>query len=477
MASDSRFWAFDDVVSPTKIFYRENGPVTLHLRRCKLISNVGGRVTEHAFDQAEISIGSMDENDLVVSDDTVSRRHCKIVQEDSSYVLVDLGSTNGTFIDRVRVREAFLTPGCTIGLGKVELKFQPADEEVEIVPLEAERLGAAIGRSVRMRELFAMIEKIAPTGTTVVIEGETGTGKEVIAKELHRLSPRGNGALMVLDCGAVPPSLIESELFGHEKGAFTGAVMTRQGLFELAHGGTLFLDELGELPLDLQPKLLRALETREIRRVGGSRSIRVDVRILAATNRDLEKEVKEGRFREDLFYRLSVVRLRIPPLRERTEDLPLLVKHLLARLPANRRSDGRERIRAVSDEAMAMLAAYRFPGNVRELVNVLERAVSLADGENLTANDLPELVRGALPAPLPGASSGPPPIPKSIADATFKDAKERLLASFERDYLVTLLKKTNGNISQAARDADIDRKYFRKLMKKYGLGDGGDDEE
>jgi transcriptional regulator with GAF, ATPase, and Fis domain len=391
-------------------------------------------------------------------------------------VLVDLASTNGSFINRVRVREAFLQPGCTLHLGKVEIKFVAADEEVEIVPSHKERLGAAVGRSRKMREIFSVVEKIAPTGTTVVIDGETGTGKEVIAQEIHRLSPRAKGPIMVLDCGAVPPNLIESELFGHEKGAFTGAVMTRQGLFELAHGGSLFLDELGELPLDLQPKLLRALESREIRRVGGTRSIRVDVRIIAATNRDLETEVANGRFREDLFYRLSVVRLRLPPLRERTEDLPLLVRQLLARLPANQRSNGAQRIRDVSSAAMERLQVYRWPGNVRELANVLERAVSLADGELIEAADLPEVVR-AEPRVSTGRTVLPPPIPQdAAAGGSFKEAKERLLSSFERDFLVALLKKTGGNISQAAREADIDRKYFRKLMKKYGLAGDADGE-
>ena len=496
---------FDDFVAPTKILYVGDTPATIHLRKCRLTlpgSTAGGasadarrreRDATAEFDQAEIAIGSQGDNDFVLHDDTVSRHHCKIVQEDAAWVLVDLGSTNGSFINRVRVREAFLQPGCTVHLGQVEMKFQAADEEVEIVPSHKERLGAAVGRSRKIREVFSLVEKIAPTGTTVVIEGETGTGKEVIAHEIHRLSPRARAPLMVLDCGAVPPNLIESELFGHDKGAFTGAVMTRQGLFELAHGGTLFLDELGELPLDLQPKLLRALESREIRRVGGTRSIRVDVRILVATNRDLEAEVAAGRFREDLFYRLSVVRLRLPPLRERAEDLPLLVRQLLARLPANQRPDprpdhkqnqpasGGQRIREVTREAMELLSAYRWPGNVRELANVLERAVSLADGEILSARDLPDVVRGEARLPIRGGLT-PPPIPLDAAgDATFKEAKERLLSSFERDYLVSLLKKTGGNISQAAREADIDRKYFRKLMKKYGVagteGDVGDDDE
>ena len=472
---------FDDFVAPTKIHYVNDVPATLHLRRCKLVlppAAPGKAPRERYFDGAEISIGSLDDNDLVLSDDTVSRHHCRIVQEDTSYLVVDTGSTNGTFVNRVRVREAYLTPGCTLGLGKVELKFHSADEEVDIVPSDKERLGGAIGRSRKMRELFSIIEKIGPTGTTVVLEGETGTGKEVIAAELHRLSSQGRaaGPMMVFDCGAVPPNLIESELFGHEKGAFTGAVMTRQGLFEMAHGGTLFLDELGELPLELQPKLLRALESREVRRVGGSRPIRVDVRIIAATNRDLEAEVTAGRFRKDLFYRLSVVKLRLPPLRERVEDIPLLVEHLLGKLAANQTHAGSRKVTGVSRDALALLANYRWRGNVRELINVIERAVSLSDGPTIEPHDLPEQVRepgreGGRDAAVPHAVGAAP------TESTFKDAKERLVSSFERDYLMNLLKKTNGNISHAAREADIDRKYFRKLMRKYGIDSDEPDEE
>jgi DNA-binding NtrC family response regulator len=354
-----------------------------------------------------------------------------------------------------------------------------------------------------MREIYAIIEKIAPTGTTVVIEGETGTGKEVVAQTIHSLSPRARSELVVFDCGAVPPNLIESELFGHEKGSFTGALMTRQGLFELADGGTLFLDELGELPLDLQPKLLRALEQREVRRVGAAKATKVDVRIIAATNRNLEDEVRAGRFRQDLFYRLSVVKLRLPALRERPDDIPVLVQHFLKNGSYNRRPDGTQRVRGVSKEAMAAITAYAWPGNVRELVNVVERAVSFSEVETIGLTDLPEYVREAgsgAARPADGARTPPPsrvaparsetrpafaeaprPGEELMADGvTFKDAKEKWVSSFERDYIRSLLERHGGNISHAARDADIDRKYFRKLMKKYdidaaGIDDGDDD--
>ena len=464
---------FPDFVPPTKVAFLERGP-TLHLRQCTI--GAIDRDEEWTFEKDEIRIGSMDDNDVVISDETVSRYHCKVVQEDSGYVLIDLRSTNGTFINKVRIREGFLKPGCTIGVGQSQLRFHAREEEVSIVPSRADRLGGLIGGNSKMREMYSILERIAPTNTTIVIEGETGTGKEVVAQTIHNLSPRAAKELVVFDCGAVPPNLIESELFGHEKGSFTGAVMTRQGLFELADGGTLFLDELGELPLDLQPKLLRVLEQREVRRVGGSKAGKVDVRIIAATNRNLEDEVRLGRFRQDLFYRLSVVRLRLPSLRDRPDDVGPLITHFLETAPYNQGPDGTAKVRGFSREALAALAAYAWPGNVRELVNVVERAVSFADSDTVGLEDLPETVREVRrSAPTrhvtaePRPPAAPRPTEEMIDGVTFKDAKERWVSSFERDYIVSLLRRHGGNISHAARDADIDRKYFRKLMKKYEI--------
>jgi len=469
---------FPDLIPPTKIQYVDRVP-TLHLRRCTL-TTVSQPVREHAFDKEEIRIGAMEDNDVVLRDETVSRHHCRIIQEESGYVLVDLQSTNGTFIDKVRVREAYLRPGCTIAVGQSQLKFNAREEAMEIVPSRKDHCGDLIGRNAKMREIYTIIEKIAPTATTVVIEGETGTGKEVVAQSIHKLSTRSSGPLIVFDCGAVPPNLIESELFGHEKGSFTGAVMTRQGLFEMADGGTLFLDELGEMPLDLQPKLLRALEQREVRRVGSSKSVKVDVRIIAATNRNLEDEVRAGRFRQDLYYRLSVVRLMLPALRERADDIPMLIRHFLKSQPYNRGADGTQRVTSVSPAAGEALVAYRWPGNVRELVNCMERAVSFCDGDIVQLDDLPEHLLETLGAAQ--TSAGPETLRASTAadaprppdelingNVTFKDAKERWVSSFEKDYILSLLRRHGGNISHAARDADIDRKYFRKLMKKYDI--------
>ena len=478
---------FPDFVPPTKMVYAAAQRPTLHLRKCTLLRPDTGQ--EWSFEREEVTIGAMDDNDVVMPEDAVSRYHCKIVQDDTGYVLVDLESTNGTFINGVRIREGYLRPGCTIDVGQSKLKFNASEERVEIQPSAEAQCGDLIGQNARMREIYAIIEKIAPTATTVVIEGETGTGKEVVAQSIHKLSRRADGPLIIFDCGAVPPNLIESELFGHEKGSFTGAVMTRQGLFEMADGGTLFLDEMGELPIDLQPKLLRVLEQREVRRVGGAKSSKVDVRIIAATNRNLEEEVRAGRFRQDLYYRLSVVRLQLPSLRERPDDIPLLITHFLQNQKYNRKADGGVRVTGISPDAMRALQSYQWPGNVRELVNVVERAVSFSDHSMISLSDLPEHIRDArIAAPSPEVAAARP-IPPSAAphqanypsydarppadlvsgDVTFKDAKERWVASFERDYITNLLKLHNGNISHAAREADIDRKYFRKLMRKYDI--------
>ena len=480
---------FPDFIPPTKVAYLDQRP-TLHLRKC-ILQAADDPSHEWTFDKEEIRIGSMEDNDVVLSDDTVSRYHCKIVQDDSAYMLVDLHSTNGTTVNKVRVREAFLKPGCMISVGGSQLRFNAREEEVEIVPSRSDHCAGLIGGNAKMREIYSILEKIAPTATTVVIDGETGTGKEVVAQAIHSLSPRSRNDLVVFDCGAVPPNLIESELFGHEKGSFTGAMMTRAGLFEQADGGTLFLDELGELPIDLQPKLLRVLEQREVRRVGGAKAQKVDVRIIAATNRNLEDEVRAGRFRQDLFYRLSVVRLHLPSLKDRADDIPLLVQHFLDHGHYNRDATGKARARGVSREALAALQAYPWPGTVRELVNVVERAVSFCDAEIVELDDLPDYIRTAKAPPprepgkraqtFPSAQvsmspAAPAPVPPEELMAegvTFKDAKERWVAAFERDYILQLLRRNNGNISHAARAADIDRKYFRKLMKKYDIEAAG----
>lgn len=482
---------------PTKIAYVNGRPSTLQLQRVQLLVHPGlPKQREHIFEQDIITIGTREDNDLILAaDDTISRYHCQIIQEDERYILIDRNSTNGTHINGVRVREAFISPGATIAVGNTHIRFNPFQERVNINPAESERFGDIVGKSVKMREIFSVIEKIAPTSATVIIEGETGTGKEVIAQTIHKVSSRNNGPFVVFDCGAVPESLIESELFGHEKGSFTGAVMSRKGLFEMADGGTIFLDELGELALDLQPKLLRVLEQREVRRIGANKSSPINVRVIAATNRALEQEVRAGNFREDLFYRLSVVRLYLPSLRERREDIPLLVNHFIHSKRFNKLHDEETlRVRSIEREAINALERYDWPGNVRELVNVIERACSMAETDCIRLLDLPDHISGLNPrlgdlvhAPYQqelGAQRTEPvheeellsentwedlPDRDTFHHKPFKEAKEEWISIFEQDYLTELLIRHKGNISQASREADIDRKYFRKLMQKYNI--------
>lgn len=477
---------YPDNFSATKLTYLDGRVTTITLRRCKLVVTYNGDTHEHVFDKEAVTIGAMDDNDLVLDDETVSRNHCRISLEGDNFIITDLDSTNGTFVNRVRVREAYLRADSVISVGKTELRFVPIDESLKIIPSDRDRYGDILGKNQKMREIFSVLEKISQTDATVVIEGETGTGKEVVARTLHQQSRRASGPFIVFDCGAVPENLIESELFGHEKGAFTGAVTSRQGVFEMANGGTVFLDELGELAIDLQPRLLRVLEQREVRRVGGSRSTRVDVRIVAATNRRLEEEVKAGRFREDLFYRLSVVRVQLPSLSERKEDIPLLINNFLRTLHFNKTREGEQKVTAISPTAMDRLMAYDWPGNVRELVNVVERAVSFADTDTIQVADLPEhvaYVRGSMVSNIAGdghASEDATRVesahaPTVDSETTYKEAKDRWLTNFERDYIRDLLRKHNHNISHAARAAEIDRKYFRKLMSKYGIDASGEE--
>jgi len=465
---------------PAHVDYREGRPPLLHLSRVKLtVEDRLAGTREYIFDQHDITIGSAEENDVVIRDSRVSRSHCRIACEPDGYLVTDLGSTNGTFVGRVRVREAYIRSGTTLNLGGVEVRFQTFGERVEVTPSSKDSFGAVVGCSRRMREVFAILERIAPTSATVVLEGETGCGKEIVARALHQKSPRASQPFVVFDCSAVPKDLLESELFGHEKGSFTGAVQTRQGLFEIANGGTLFLDEIGELSLDLQPKLLRALEHREIRRVGSNRAIKVDVRLIAATNRNLEEEVRSGRFREDLFYRLSVVRIVLPALRERREDIPLLARHFLRQAPFNRDADGQPRVKGLSEEALTALMEYHWPGNVRELINVVERATSFAEGDLIELDDLPPHVLGVRARRRVESGERNDTTTLTLRPRmTFKDAKEAWVERFEREYLTALLRRHRGRISSAAREADLDRKYLRKLARRHGLlptSDGDED--
>ncbi|PIU58449.1 MAG: Fis family transcriptional regulator, partial [Deltaproteobacteria bacterium CG07_land_8_20_14_0_80_38_7] len=302
--------------SKTELLKMDDAQSVISLRKCQLIVVDGpNRGKKFLLNKDSLTVGKRDTNDIVVNDSTVSREHLDISYKEDRFLLRDLGSTNGTFINGTGVKEAYLVPGDQIKVGNTTLEFVVFDEKVRIEPSIKESFGTMCGKSVKMRQIFSILERVSPTLATVVIEGETGTGKELVARAVHEHSQRKNKPFVVFDCSSVAPNLIESELFGHERGSFTGAVKSRRGAFEEANGGTIFLDEIGELTTDLQPKLLRALEQREIKRVGTNIQAKIDVRVICATNRNLKKEVEEGRFREDLYYRLSVVKISLPPLR------------------------------------------------------------------------------------------------------------------------------------------------------------------
>jgi DNA-binding NtrC family response regulator len=344
-----------------------------------------------------------------------------------------------------RITEVIVEDQATVTIGKSSLKISMVEQDLGL-PEAQSSFGSVRGAAPAMRQLFGILEKVAPTDSTVMLLGETGTGKEVLANSIHQRSKRAGRPFVVVDCGAVPPTLIESELFGHVKGAFTGAISDRNGAFLEADGGTIFLDELGELPLDLQPKLLRVLEGGMVRRVGEDKHRRIDVRVIAATHRDLDEEIDAGRFRRDLYYRLAVVLVQVPPLRDRLDDIPLLTEHFVK---AMGRGDFE-----LPRGLLARFAAYHWPGNVRELRNLVERALAGADVD-----------------PLPNETTASRSLQtnEGITDLPFKEAKERLVESFTKEYLLGLLNKCNGNISQMAREAGIARNYVHRLVTKYGL--------
>ena len=315
-----------------------------------------------------------------------------------------------------------------------------------------------IGKSAPMRRMFDMVRKIANTQANVLITGESGTGKELIARSVHANSARKSRPLVPLNCGGLPEHLVESELFGHEKGAFTGAASSRAGLIEHADGGTFFLDEISELPLNLQVKLLRVLEERTIRRVGSNREVAIDIRLISATNRNLEQMVADGTFREDLYYRVNTFIIDVPPLRTRTEDIPLLANHFLKHYAGG----GGERLSLISDEAMDVLARYPWPGNVRELQHVIERAVALAGQEGIRTADLPDALRHGPTA------TGSRDLSHRL-EMPFKEAKDDVIDEFERAYIRHLLSRNGGNISRAAEQSGIDRRSLHRLLVKHDI--------
>ncbi|XXT24128.1 sigma 54-interacting transcriptional regulator [Sorangium sp. So ce429] len=407
-------------------------------------------------DSPALGIGTSPSNQLVLTDRAVSRYHCEITVTPQGYLLRDLDSTNGTTLSGVRVQAAYPQSGATINVGATTLRFEVLSDTLHEPLAEERRAGLILGQSTEMRRIFAVLPKIAASNTTVLLEGETGTGKGLLAELIHQQSPRASMPLVVIDCGAIPPTLIEAELFGYEKGAFTDAHQARAGAFEAARGGTVLLDEIGELRLDLQPKLLRVLEERRLSRIGSILPVRLDVRIIAATNRDLRQEVNRGSFRSDLFYRLNAVRLHVAPLRERPEDIPLLATHFYHQF-----TDGGE----PPAELTAALLRHHWPGNTRELRGAVERAVLL--GESSLWREDP---RGARPAdPGDDRDDGEGGLGPGDASLPFREGKERVVTRWERAYLRTLIRASEGNLSRAARAARMDRNYLRELLRRHGI--------
>ena len=395
-----------------------------------------------------VRVGSGAECHLTLSDTTVSRHHLTIRVTDGAIRLRDEGSRNGTLVDGMRVVEVFARPDSSIVLGQTTLRLALTADVVELPLSERSQFGGLLGESVAMRRMFSILEKVAATETTVLIEGETGTGKELVAEALHEESARANGPLVVFDCSAVSSQLMESELFGHVRGAFTGAVADRIGAFEAADGGTLFLDEVGELPLDLQPKLLRALERFEVRRVGTHSSRAVDVRVVAATNRSLAAEVERGNFREDLYYRLAVVHVAVPPLRERASDIPLLINHFARAFGS---SDS-----PLPDNVVRAFSKRSWPGNVRELRNAVSRALSIG------------------PPRVSGESDDATTTSESFAvdlSVPYMRARDQIVEAFEKAYVEKALAEAGGSVTRAAEIAGVSRKFIYRAIARYRLRD------
>ncbi len=406
-----------------------------------------------------LTLGTADDVGLRLTDPAVSRYHLELEATPEGVVLRDLGSTNGTSLGGALVREARLTASLDLVVGHSLVRVVVDGSHAQVPISQRGAFGALLGASAPMRRVYATMERAAPTTVPVLILGQSGTGKELAARAVHGASTRASKTLEVVDCGGLPPTLVESELFGHERGSFTGATHDKEGAFERADGGTLFLDELGELPLEVQPKLLRALGEGEVRRVGGQRSRKVDVRIIAATNRDLRREVNAGRFRADLYYRLAVITVQMPPLRERLDDLSLLVPAMVDRIVRERRVRGPVTVDA---SLLARLQGHDWPGNVRELRNYLEQYVVL------------EVTPPFEPAsPGVGASEGDGEgLLAGLEALPLRAAKAELVERFERRYLARMLAESGGNVAEAARRAGVDRATVFRTLRRTGLREG-----
>jgi two-component system, NtrC family, response regulator HydG len=407
---------------------------------------------------------------LRLDDEAVSRRHCSLDVVGTRLRLLDLGSTNGTWVGSVQVQEALLGGGETLRIGESHVQIERRTGARPAAPATGSSFGRMIGESHAMRRLYPLCARLANAQIPVIIEGETGTGKEVLVEALHEQGPLAAGPFVVFDCTTIQPSLFESELFGHEKGAFTGATNQRRGAFEQAHGGTLFLDEIGDCPLDQQAKLLRMIERGEVRRVGGDRWIRGTVRIVAATRRNLDAEVQKGRFRDDLFHRLAVGRIELPPLRSRRPDIPVLARHFWTQAGG---------VGAPPPHLLTRWADEPWMGNVRELRNAVTRVVAL--GEDLPLEAAPgspddgalarsttDDVDAAPPSPRPSLPPTAPGLFEELAasDLPLAEARQRVIDAFERHYLTRLLERFGGNVTKAAEATGVARRHLQRLRAK-----------
>jgi two-component system response regulator HydG len=447
---------------------REDGEVSTVLRAapraratpCFALEVVQGLELGHALSldesrAARALIGTGPACDVRLTDPLVSRRHAAVDVSGDELRLVDLGSSNGTFVNGCRVKEAYLRGGELVQLGETCVRVALLEAAANIVLSGATSFGRLVGSSVEMRRLYPLCERLAQGAVPVLLEGETGTGKELLAEAIHGASPRSSGPFIVFDCTAVPATLVESELFGHERGAFTGAVSARKGVFEQAHGGTLFIDEIGDLDIALQPRLLRALQESSVRRVGGDKWIQVDVRVLAATRRNLDLEVQAGRFRDDLFFRLAVARIELPPLRERRGEVAVLAHHFWKTLGASG---------ALPYELLRRYEEYAWPGNVRELYNEVARRITMGDTE---------LPARRMTQPPSASAEGPPSsinfIDDVIAQALpFPRARDRVQEEFLRRYVEHALARHGGSVARAAAASGIALRYFQQLRARGG---------
>jgi DNA-binding NtrC family response regulator len=435
----------------TRIITKPDQSAALQVRRARLKVTKGpDKSQQKDLPPTGAVVGSSPDCDLILTDTAVSRRHFEILPGEDGFTLRDLGSKNGTLIGGMRLGEVTLTAGADIQVGQSRLRFTILDEHDEYPLSNKTSFGSMLGRSVAMRQVFALLEPSAVSDATLLLEGESGTGKDLAAETIHSLSPRRAEPFVVVDCGAVHSTLAESELFGHMKGSFTGADSDRAGAIESANGGTVFLDEIGEVPLGVQPKLLRFLENKEVKRLGENRYRQVDVRLIVATNRDLTAEVDAGRFREDLYYRLSVVRVRFPPLRERREDIGQLARSFVQKL----RPDA-DPVEVVSDPVLSMFQNHDWPGNVRELRNVVERLLLF-----------PERPEAAI-SPTGRAPGGQEA--DDLLGLPFHEARRAWTDRFEKVYLSSMLDNHQGVVSQAAEAAGIPRQTFHRLMSKHRL--------